>query len=111
MVVSQIRTLCLSPDGALLLAIDEDGRSLLINKRRRVLLHHFSFKGPVSAACFSPDGQHIACAVGKVLQVRLSLPTRSAVTLMPREMPGSRSKALPRPAHIARTQLLWRRAP
>ena len=67
----QIRTLCLSPDGGLLLAIDVDGRSLLINKRRRVLLHHFSFKGPVNVARFSPDGQYIACAVGKILQVRL----------------------------------------
>ncbi len=64
----QIRTLCLSPDGGLLLAIDEDGRSLLINRRRRVLLHHFSFKGPVAAACFSPDGQYVACAVGRLLQ-------------------------------------------
>ena len=63
----------MSPDGGLLLAIDMDGRSLLINKRRRVLLHHFSFKGPVSTARFSPDGQYIACAVGKVLQVQLLL--------------------------------------
>jgi WD40 repeat protein len=71
----QIRNLCLSPDGSLLLAIDEDGRSLLINKRRRVLLHHFSFKGPVAAARFSPDGQYIACGVGRVLQARRT-PTR-----------------------------------
>ena len=28
----QIRTLCVSPDGTLLLSIDEDGRALLINK-------------------------------------------------------------------------------
>ncbi|KAK9915110.1 hypothetical protein WJX75_004822 [Coccomyxa subellipsoidea] len=67
--LKQIRTLCLSPDGGLLLAIDEDGRSLLINRRRRVLLHHFSFKGPVAAARFSPDGQYIACAVGRLLQI------------------------------------------
>ena len=29
---AQIRTLCVSPDGTLLLSIDEDGRALLINK-------------------------------------------------------------------------------
>ena len=52
------------------MAIDEDGRSLLINKKQSVLLHRFSFKGPVKAAEFSPDGQFIACAVGRVLQVR-----------------------------------------
>ena len=49
--------------------MDEEGRSLLINKRRRTLLHRFSFKGPVAAAAFSPDGRYIACAVGKLLQV------------------------------------------
>lgn len=66
----QIRTLCLSPDGQLLLSIDENGRALLIARTRRVLLHHFSFKGPVSAAAFSPDGRYVAVAVGRLLQVR-----------------------------------------
>jgi hypothetical protein len=65
----QTRTLCLSPDGQLLLAIDESGRALLIARQRRVLLHHFSFKGPVAAAAFSPDGQYVAAAVGRLLQV------------------------------------------
>ena len=57
------------------MAIDEDGRSLLINKKQSVLLHRFSFKGPVRAAEFSPDGNFIACAVGRVLQVRDSWTT------------------------------------
>ena len=69
-VCAQIRTLCLSPDGGLLLAIDEDGRALLINRRRRVLLHHFTFKAPVAAARFSPNGRFIAAAVGRLLQAR-----------------------------------------
>jgi len=70
---AQIRTLCLSPDGRLLLAIDEDGRALLINRRRRVLLHRFAFKAPVAAARFSPDGRFIGAAVGRLLQVRPAL--------------------------------------
>lgn len=53
-----------------MLSIDEDGRALLINKARRALLHHFSFKGSVQAAVFSPDGAYVAVAVGKLLQVR-----------------------------------------
>ena len=65
----QIRTVAVNSLTGLLLAIDEEGRSLLINKRRRTLLHRFSFKGPVAAAAFSPDGRYIACAVGKLLQV------------------------------------------
>jgi periodic tryptophan protein 2 len=51
------------------LSIDEDGRALLINKQRRALLHHFSFKGPVAVAKFSPDGKYIAVGVGRLVQV------------------------------------------
>ncbi|CAD7702736.1 unnamed protein product, partial [Ostreobium quekettii] len=65
----QIRVLCLSPCGGLLLSIDEEGRCIVINKRRRALLHHVSFKGPVAAAKFSPDGRYVAVAVGRMLQV------------------------------------------
>ncbi len=65
----QLRTICVSPDGTLLLAVDVDGRSLLINRRRRTLLHHFTFKHPVAMAKFSPNGKFIACAVGRLLQV------------------------------------------
>ncbi|KAK9810682.1 hypothetical protein WJX73_010596 [Symbiochloris irregularis] len=67
--LKQLRTLALSPDGIQLLAIDEEGKSLIINKQRRVLLHHFSFKGPVAAASFSPNGKFIAAAVGRILQI------------------------------------------
>jgi periodic tryptophan protein 2 len=67
----QVQTFCISPNGQLLLSIDEDGRSLLINWERRTLLHHFTFKQPVAAAKFSPDGRYIACAVGRLLQVLL----------------------------------------
>lgn len=71
--LGQLRTLCLSPDGLLLLAIDVEGKALLINRKRQVLLHHFSFKGPVATARFSPDGQFIACAVQRLVQVSMSL--------------------------------------
>lgn len=65
----QIRTIAVSPDGRILLSIDESGRAVVVNRRRRALLHHFSFKGPVRAAKFSPDGRYMACAVGRLLQV------------------------------------------
>ncbi|PRW59321.1 periodic tryptophan 2-like protein [Chlorella sorokiniana] len=65
----QIRTIAVSPDGRLLLSIDDEGRALVVNRRRRALLHHFSFKGPVRAAKWSPDGRYLAAAVGRLLQV------------------------------------------
>ncbi|KAG0576923.1 hypothetical protein M758_5G111300 [Ceratodon purpureus] len=58
-----------SPDGALLLSVDEDGRSILVNLHTHQVLHHFSFKGPVGALKFSPDGKLIAAGVGKVVQL------------------------------------------
>lgn len=70
--LGQLRTLCLSPDGVLLLAVDTEGKALLINRKRQVLLHHFSFKGPVAVARFSPDGKFIACAVQRLVQVRFT---------------------------------------
>lgn len=67
--LTQIRVLCVSPDGSLLMSVDADGRALLINRKRQALLHHFSFKGAVAAACFSPDGKFLAVAVGRLVQV------------------------------------------
>ena len=64
-----VQTICVSPDGRLLLSIDEDGRALVINRRRRALLHHFTFKDIVRAAAFSPNGEYIAVAVGRLVQV------------------------------------------
>lgn len=55
------------------MAIDNDGKSLLISRKTRALLHNFTFKGPVAAAKFSPDGTFIAAAVGRLLQVILRL--------------------------------------
>jgi periodic tryptophan protein 2 len=34
-----------------------DGRALLVNFRRGVVLHHFNFKKPVKDIKFSPDGK------------------------------------------------------
>nr|ADI46885.1 UTP1f [Volvox carteri f. nagariensis] len=70
--LTQIRVICLSPVGGLLLSVDKDGRALLINWKRKVLLHHFSFKGPVACAKFSPDGSYLAVGVGRLVQVWLS---------------------------------------
>lgn len=52
-----IERLALSPDGRTLLAIDEDGRAVLVNVRKGIVLHHVNFKAPVRAASFSPDGK------------------------------------------------------
>ena len=79
----QVRTICVSPNGQLLLSIDEDGRALLVNRERRTLLHHFTFKKPVAAARFSPDGSYIACAVGRLLQASCGA-MRSAVGRLPK---------------------------
>jgi periodic tryptophan protein 2 len=61
--------LALTPRGNLLLSIDEDGRAILTNVPRKITLHHFSFKSPVSALSFSPSGRHFAAGVGRHIEV------------------------------------------
>ncbi|KAH8434541.1 snoRNA-binding rRNA-processing protein PWP2 [Aspergillus melleus] len=66
---TNIDRLDLTPQGSLLLTIDENGRAILTNFRRRIVIHHFSFKGRVSALKFSPSGRHFAVAIGRRLQI------------------------------------------
>ena len=58
----------LTTNGQLLLTIDEDGRAILTLFQRRVSIYHFSFKGPVSALAFSPNGRFFVVGVGKRVQ-------------------------------------------
>ena len=64
-----IARLALNPQGNLLLSVDEDGQSILVNFPRRLALHHFSFKAPISALAFSPSGRHFAVGIGRLIEV------------------------------------------
>ncbi|KAJ5304196.1 uncharacterized protein N7443_003856 [Penicillium atrosanguineum] len=66
---TNIDRLDLSPRGNLLLTVDETGRAILTNFQRRIVIHHFSFKGRVTALKFSPSGRHFAVGVGRRLQI------------------------------------------
>ncbi|KAG8379867.1 hypothetical protein BUALT_Bualt07G0134000 [Buddleja alternifolia] len=66
---TNLRRITASPDGLFILTIDENNRCLFINLPRRAVLHRISFKHPVAAAKFSPDGRFIAVAAGKLLQI------------------------------------------
>ena len=48
----EIRLLAPSHDGRLLLVLDVDGRALLVNLQRRVVLHRFNFKKKVRCVFF-----------------------------------------------------------
>ncbi|KAL8972750.1 MAG: hypothetical protein Q9183_000365 [Haloplaca sp. 2 TL-2023] len=73
-----ISHLALSPDGLLLLSIDEDGRAILTHLPRRLALFHFSFKAPVSAIAFSPSGKYFVAGVGRLIEVWYAPATPSA---------------------------------
>ena len=64
-----IARLALNPKGNLLLSVDEDGHSILTNFPRRIVLHHFSLRGSVSALSFSPSGRHFAVGIGRLIEV------------------------------------------
>ncbi|XP_020581444.1 periodic tryptophan protein 2 homolog [Phalaenopsis equestris] len=66
---SNISRIAVSPDGKFLLTVDDSSRALFINLRRRVVLHHITFKKRVTALRFSPDGSRIAVGLGKLLQI------------------------------------------
>lgn len=84
-----ITAIALSPHGNILISVDEgaseafvkfqscplirrddtDGRALLVNFRRGVVIHHFNFKKPVNAIEFSPNGSFIAVTHESHVQV------------------------------------------
>ncbi|KAK2461249.1 hypothetical protein APHAL10511_006776 [Amanita phalloides] len=64
-----ISAIALSPDSNVLISVDEDGRALLVNFKRGVVLHHFNFHKPVKDIKFSPDGKFIAVTHGSHVQV------------------------------------------
>ncbi|PBK68743.1 WD40 repeat-like protein [Armillaria solidipes] len=64
-----IATLALSPDGNVLISVDDDGRAQLVNFRKGVVLHHINFHKVVKDIKFSPDGKFIAVTHGAHIQV------------------------------------------
>ncbi|EIN08367.1 WD repeat protein [Punctularia strigosozonata HHB-11173 SS5] len=64
-----ISAIALSPDSNVLVSVDEDGRALLVNFKRGVVLHHFNFHKSVRAIVFSPDSKYIAVTHASHIQV------------------------------------------
>ncbi|EPS37707.1 hypothetical protein H072_8584 [Dactylellina haptotyla CBS 200.50] len=64
-----VARIALSPQGTLLLSVDEDGRAILTNFVRRTPLYNFNFKSKVYDLQFAPDGRHFAVATGRTLEV------------------------------------------
>jgi periodic tryptophan protein 2 len=49
--------------------VDEDGRAILTNVPRRVVLYHFSLREEVTALSFSPCGRLFAVGIGRNIEV------------------------------------------
>ena len=64
-----ISRIAISPTASLLISVDVDGRALLINYQKRVILHRHNFKEPVRDIQFSPNGKYIAVTHGNMIQV------------------------------------------
>lgn len=64
-----ISRICLSPDGKIIITVDDDGRCLFACLKTKTILHHFNFKKPVFDIKFSPCGKFIAVTHGKQIKV------------------------------------------
>ncbi|MBW0497217.1 hypothetical protein O181_036932 [Austropuccinia psidii MF-1] len=67
-----IYRIALSPDGNVLISVDDDGRALLVNFHRSTVLYHFNFKQKVEDIKFSPDGKYILVTHGNHAQIWLN---------------------------------------
>jgi periodic tryptophan protein 2 len=66
---SDVARLAVNHASSQLLAIDREGRAVVVNVARRIALHRFNFKGPVRDVKYSPDDRWIAVALGARLQI------------------------------------------
>ncbi|TYZ61160.1 hypothetical protein PybrP1_012376 [[Pythium] brassicae (nom. inval.)] len=64
-----VARLAVSHDARLLVAVDEDGRCMLVHLRKGVVLYRFHFKKPVRALAFSPDDKFLAVTHGNKVQL------------------------------------------
>jgi periodic tryptophan protein 2 len=64
-----ISCVALSPNGKVLITVDEEGRALLINYKRGSVLSRFNFKSKITCISFSPCGQFFAASHGKNVQI------------------------------------------
>jgi periodic tryptophan protein 2 len=67
--IKDISRIVLSPNGSTLIAVDEDGRCIVINYFKRVPLCQFHFGEPVLDIKFSPDSKYVAVTHGSHVQV------------------------------------------
>ncbi len=51
-----VTTIEVSPDGWLIILVNEEGECLLVNTRSKSVIHRFNFARKVNAIKFSPDG-------------------------------------------------------
>ncbi|KMS93400.1 hypothetical protein BVRB_031860, partial [Beta vulgaris subsp. vulgaris] len=66
---NNITRIALSPNGQTLISVDVDGRAILANYHKRVVLNRFTFKEPITDIKYSPDSKYIAVTKGKHLQI------------------------------------------
>ncbi|XP_014478920.1 PREDICTED: periodic tryptophan protein 2 homolog [Dinoponera quadriceps] len=57
-------TIDISPNGSILVAINEDGETHIISLMSKIILHKYRFKGRPKRVKFSPDGKYFAVCKG-----------------------------------------------
>lgn len=66
---SDIKILSISPDSKILIAVDSEGYSIIINLITFKTISHFNFKSRVTSMQFSPNGIFLAVACNESLRI------------------------------------------
>jgi periodic tryptophan protein 2 len=66
---SDIKHLAISPDSKILIAIDSEGYSIIINLITRRIVSYFNFKSAVTSISFSPNGLFLAVATNLAFRI------------------------------------------
>ncbi|XP_040211280.1 periodic tryptophan protein 2 homolog [Rana temporaria] len=61
-----ISCVALSPDGSLVILVDEEGSALLVSLITKSVLNNFNFQQPVHSISFSPDGRKFVVCKGSL---------------------------------------------
>ncbi|KAK8793424.1 hypothetical protein WA158_004783 [Blastocystis sp. Blastoise] len=64
-----IAQIAISHSGRYLVTVDDEGRNIIVNLKKRIVLYRTNFGVPVNQIKFSPDDEYMAVTHGRIIQI------------------------------------------